>query len=573
MQKAIFIDKDGTLIKDIPFNVDPELINLENNSIKGLKRLQEDGFKLIIISNQAGVAHGYFAEESLLGVHRKIEALLAAADVRLDGFYYCPNHPEGRVEQYRIDCNMRKPAPGMLLKAAADFDIDLNKSWMIGDILHDMEAGKRAGCRTVLIDNGNETEWKWNTFNQPDYKAASINEAADFILDENKDTKSEEWSHCRNILVIRADNMGDLLMSTPAIKALKETFNARITVLTSSMAEGISKLIPEIDETIVFNLPWVKLDSTELADGFNNIIETISERNFDAAVVFSVYSQNPLPAAMLAWLARIPLRLSYCRENPYHLLTHWVPDKEPFSTINHQVRRDLDLVAKIGAYPVNENLSLAISTESEQSALQKLAQSGADMHRPWLIAHAGVSEEKRQYPFSYWVEACKKIIANTGYQIVFTGSSSERKLTDDLQNATGSQSFSLAGELSIEEFAALIKNTPLLISVNTGSVHIAAAFRTPMIVLYALSNPQHFPWLSKGKLFCYSVPKASQSKNEVIRFVNETWFSEHIEQVSPDELAIAASAILSGEVLPIPELPENITKHVQVIDQALQQLN
>lgn len=182
MVKAIFLDKDGTLIPDIPYNVDPELITITPESIDGLRQLAADGFLLIIISNQAGVARGYFTEDKLKAVEYRISGLLDAQGLKLSGFYYCPHHPEGTVSEYSIECMCRKPQPGMLLQAAADHHIDLAASWMIGDILNDVEAGNRAGCKTILIDNGNETEWVRGPFRTPAYVAHTINEAAGEIL-------------------------------------------------------------------------------------------------------------------------------------------------------------------------------------------------------------------------------------------------------------------------------------------------------------------------------------------------------------------------------------------------------
>lgn len=141
------------------------------------------------------------------------------------------------------------------------------------------------------------------------------------------------WPLCRNVLVIRPDNLGDLLMSSPAIRALKETFGCRITVLTSSAATGIARLIPSIDKVITYDLPWVKNNGVESPDCFMQITQQLKEQAFDAAVIFTVYSQNPMPSILLAYMAGIPLRLAYCRENPYGLLTHWVPDAEPYSFI------------------------------------------------------------------------------------------------------------------------------------------------------------------------------------------------------------------------------------------------
>ncbi len=181
MSKAIFLDKDGTLIPDIPYNVDPGKIILQENTSEGLRQLQKEGYLIVIISNQSGVARGLFPEEALAGVKLRVEALLRMEGVRLDGFYYCPHHPGGTVDGFSVDCACRKPKPGMIVKAADDLGIDLHQSWMIGDILHDIEAGKTAGCRTILINNGNETEWEMSERRIPDYMVKTINEAAKLI--------------------------------------------------------------------------------------------------------------------------------------------------------------------------------------------------------------------------------------------------------------------------------------------------------------------------------------------------------------------------------------------------------
>jgi D-glycero-D-manno-heptose 1,7-bisphosphate phosphatase len=182
-RKAVFLDKDGTLIKDVPYNVNPDLITLLPSVIEGLQQLSNQGYLLVVVTNQAGVARGYFTEQHLPAVKNKVEALLAEHGLTLHGFYYCPNHPEGTVEPYNVACNYRKPMPGMLLQAATDLDIDLHQSWMVGDILHDVEAGNRAGCRTVLINNGGETEWiKDNPYREPVYLCSDLTEAAQYIL-------------------------------------------------------------------------------------------------------------------------------------------------------------------------------------------------------------------------------------------------------------------------------------------------------------------------------------------------------------------------------------------------------
>lgn len=179
MVPAVFLDKDGTLIPDIPYNVEPSKITLSDSAQVALGKLRDRGFKLIVISNQSGVARGYFPESALIDVERRLQELLNP--IRLDGFYYCPHHPNGKIFEYRVECECRKPKAGLLLKAAIEHRIDLAKSWMIGDILNDVEAGKTAGCRSILIDNGNETEWILNQAREPDFRVANLAEAAEII--------------------------------------------------------------------------------------------------------------------------------------------------------------------------------------------------------------------------------------------------------------------------------------------------------------------------------------------------------------------------------------------------------
>jgi D,D-heptose 1,7-bisphosphate phosphatase len=179
--RAVFLDKDGTLVEDVPYNVDPEWIRLMPGAAEGLRALQAAGFRLIVVSNQSGVARGFFPEEALGPVEKRLQELMAEAGATLAGFYYCPHHPQGAVPAYAVACSCRKPQPGLLLRAARDHDIDMPASWFVGDILDDVEAGRGAGCRTVLIDNGHETEWVLSPQRQPDYVAANLTEAAGII--------------------------------------------------------------------------------------------------------------------------------------------------------------------------------------------------------------------------------------------------------------------------------------------------------------------------------------------------------------------------------------------------------
>lgn len=186
--QAVFLDKDGTLIENVPYNIDPEGIRLTAGAVEGLRSLHQAGYQLIVISNQSGVAHGYFSEAALVTVEERLRYLLTG-EVPLAGFYYCPHHSDGTVPEYAITCNCRKPEPGLLYHAAQVHSVDLRCSWFVGDILNDVEAGRRAGCRTVLIDNGNETEWRLSPQRLPHHVVTNLAEAARIILAVDQPTQ------------------------------------------------------------------------------------------------------------------------------------------------------------------------------------------------------------------------------------------------------------------------------------------------------------------------------------------------------------------------------------------------
>jgi D,D-heptose 1,7-bisphosphate phosphatase len=181
MRRAVFIDKDGTLLEDVPYNIDPSRFQFTPHAMEGLALLRDAGFGLVLVSNQSGVARGFFSEDDLLRSLAALEARLAAAGVPLLGVYYCPHHPEADAAMAST-CDCRKPLPGLLFRAARAHALDLAASFCIGDILNDVEAGNRAGCRTVLLCRGTETEWRPGPFRTPDFRTTNLFEAARLIL-------------------------------------------------------------------------------------------------------------------------------------------------------------------------------------------------------------------------------------------------------------------------------------------------------------------------------------------------------------------------------------------------------
>jgi len=150
-RRAIFLDRDDTIIRDVGYLDDPDAIEFLPGALDGMRQLAAAGFRLILITNQSGIARGYFDIQRLEQIHARLTGLLTAQQLKLDAIYYCPHHVDGNTAPYNVACDCRKPAPGMLLRAAADHGIDLPASVMIGDKPADVGSGQAAGCRTIRI--------------------------------------------------------------------------------------------------------------------------------------------------------------------------------------------------------------------------------------------------------------------------------------------------------------------------------------------------------------------------------------------------------------------------------------
>lgn len=178
-ERAVFIDRDGTINFDGHFLDDPEKFEMYPGVGNGVKKLQDSGFKVIVVTNQSGIGRGHFTEEVLFEIHNKMEMEFKEFDVELDGIYYCPHHPED-------NCRCRKPKPGMFEKAINEYNIDIEKSYMLGDRFVDVESGKNLGVRTILIPEEHKREdvlreknnWEYH----PDFISDDFQNAVDWIL-------------------------------------------------------------------------------------------------------------------------------------------------------------------------------------------------------------------------------------------------------------------------------------------------------------------------------------------------------------------------------------------------------
>ncbi|MGG1947944.1 lipopolysaccharide heptosyltransferase II [Trinickia sp. NRRL B-1857] len=315
-----------------------------------------------------------------------------------------------------------------------------------------------------------------------------------------RETFVSRWGpEVKRILCVRLDRLGDILMTTPAIHALRASAPGRhITLLTSSVGAHAAPHLTDVDDVIAYDAPWHGAGSPTSPSVDQAMVDTLKTGRFDAAVIFTVYSQSALPSAMLCYLAGIPRRLAHCRENPYGLLTDWVCESEPHELLRHEVERQLALVAQVGAVSTDTRMRLDVGTQARQALAPRLAARGIPPQGPWFVVHPGASAASRRYPPERFGEVATHLAQAIPWPILLTGSVEETPLVQQVIDSAGpkvrARLHDLSGLLNMGEFAALIERTAVLVTNNSGPVHLASALATPVVDLYALTNPQHTPW-------------------------------------------------------------------------------
>lgn len=317
----------------------------------------------------------------------------------------------------------------------------------------------------------------------------------------------QAWLAARNVLLIRLDNLGDVLVTTPAFHAVRDSLpDCRLTLLASPVGAQAGRLNPDIDDVIVYDAPWMDpwqrlpLDS----DREQAVIATIRDRRFDAAMIFTSFRQSALPAAYLCYLAGIPLRAAASIDGPGSLLT--TRHKHP-ELMMHEVERGLDLVRVLGMDTDDHHLVLSVPDGARSEARRIIA--GTTLAKgPVVALHPGCSMPARTYPWEMYVKVADLLIERLDATVLLTGAESERELVERIQSRMRRDAISLAGAVAFPALCALIECADITITNNTGPMHIAAAVGTPVVALFALTNPpeQWGPWMVPHRQLYVDVP-------------------------------------------------------------------
>jgi lipopolysaccharide heptosyltransferase II len=318
------------------------------------------------------------------------------------------------------------------------------------------------------------------------------------------------WQAVRKVLLIRLDNLGDVLLMTPAFHALKtELPQANFTLLTSSVGAQIGRLDPDIDDIILYEAPWIDpwKQLPHDSEREQQMINQLRQAHFDGAIIFTSFRQSSLPAAYMCYLADIPLRVAASVDGPGSLLT--TRHKHP-KHMMHEVERGLDLVGSIGIKTVERDMVLHVPEGDRRTVEDFLAREDVAGH-PLVVVHPGCTMPARTYPWEMYVDVINLLLAQLQAFVVITGDNDERELVtrivEQIHPAYLNYVLPLAGKLPFAQFCALVQRADLTITNNTGPMHVAAAVKTPVIALFALTNPpeQWGPWRVEHRLLYHDV--------------------------------------------------------------------
>ena len=297
--------------------------------------------------------------------------------------------------------------------------------------------------------------------------------------------KSEnEWAKARDILVMRLDNIGDVIMISPALRAIKENLpECRLTLMASPSGAHAASLLPWVDEVLPQRVLWQDLGFLDFEPAREwELVKTLSDRHFDAAVIFTSFSQSPHPAGFLCYLAGVPLRLGESKEFGGAVLTTEVaaaPDEI------HQVERNLRLIESVGLQVSDRSLCIQIPTVAQQEATSTLLQYGVGVGAEYILLNPWTSCQSRNYDSQRFAAAALQLALDTKWPVVVTGVPKDRDHSGSLLKALSPYAIDLIGTTTLAQLAALIANAQLVLTNNTSTMHLADATRTPSVVMFA----------------------------------------------------------------------------------------
>ncbi len=464
----MLFDRDGTLIEDVPYNGDPRLVRPVPGAREALDRLRAAGLRLGVVTNQSAVGRGLLDRAAVDAVNDRVAELLGPFDT----WQVCPHEPFA-------GCACRKPAPGLVLAAAAALGVPTTHCVVVGDIGADMTAAAAAGAAGVLVPNA---ATRYGEVAAAPVVAGSLTEAVDHIIGRHTvHSGHREARPGARVLVVRSDSAGDVLLCGPAIRAVAARAG-HVTLLCGPRGASAARLLPGVDEVLVWPTPWIDAGAPPVdAGAVHRLVADLAERELAEAIVFTSFHQSALPLALLLRMAGVATVSAISDDYPGSLLDvrHRVPSGIP------EAERALSLAAAAGyPLPADDDGALAVRVDTPPRRADR------------VVVHPGASVPARGAP----PELCADVVtrlAEAGYRVAVTGGPDERELT---ARVAGTHGTDLGGRTTLAGLAELVGGSAAMVVGNTGPAHLAAAVGTPVVSLYA-------PTVPYGQWAPYGVPQ------------------------------------------------------------------
>lgn len=452
---AVLLDRDGTLIVDVPYNGDPALVRPMPGARAALDRLRAAGLRLGVVTNQSGLARGRFTAEQLRAVNARVEDLLGPFDT----WQICPHAAAA-------GCRCRKPAPGLVEDAATALGTVPQRCVVVGDIGRDMVAAGAAGAAGIIVPT--EVTLGPEIAAAP-AEAADLAGAVELILQRQAlVTPAGSRDRAGTVLVVRSDSAGDVLLTGPGIRAVAAGAE-RVVLLCGPRGRAAAELLPGVDEFIEARLPWIDPHPAPVDRSFvDGLVARLAAIGADEAVVFTSFHQSALPLALLLRAAGVRRITAISDDYPGSLLDvrHRVPIGVP------EAERARSVAAAAGfALPETDDGGLRVDVESVRA--------GA-----YVVVHPGASVEARSCP-PETMRAIVAALAAEGHEVLVTGGPDERELAAFVAGTEATD----AGPTSMPDLARLLAGAACVVVANTGPAHLAAAVGTPVVSLYAPTVP------------------------------------------------------------------------------------
>ncbi|WP_435207393.1 HAD-IIIA family hydrolase [Micromonospora sp. bgisy143] len=460
---AVLLDRDGTLIEDVPYNGDPEKVRPLPGVRAALDRLRAAGLRLAVVTNQSGLARGFFDEEQMRAVHARVEELLGD----FDAWLVCPHDDAD-------GCDCRKPAPGLVHAAARELGTSAARCVLVGDIGRDVGAALAAGAAGVLVPT---PVTRPEEVAAAGWVAADLPSAVDEILRRQRAVQpARDAERVGTTLVVRSDSAGDVLVTGPAIRAVAAGAR-RVVLLCGPRGRAAAELLPGVDEIIEHPLPWIDPAPTPVdPDDMRRLTARLAAVGADEAVVFTSFHQSALPLALLLRMAGITRIAAISDDYPGALvdIRHRVPVGVP------EPERALSLAAAAGyRLPAGDEPVLRLRADAPVTRPALVGDPG------YVVLHPGSAASSRACPTELAARIAGALTA-AGHRVLVTGGPDERTVTARVAAAGGTD---LGGTTDLAGLAALVADAAAVVVGNTGPAHLAAAAGVPVVSLFAPTVP------------------------------------------------------------------------------------